>query len=76
MHMASSYLTSEQIGKFQVEKKDGINQCKKEIFKFKEAFVLYDSSGEGSITTNQLRQVLRYIGQNPTEAELQVTWGS
>ena len=46
------------------------------MFKFKEAFVLYDSSGEGSITTNQLRQVLRYIGQNPTEAELQVTWGS
>ena len=67
--MASSYLTSEQIGKFQVDQEGGYWSM---IIQFKEAFVLYDSSGEGSITTNQLRQVLRYIGQNPTEAELQV----
>lgn len=37
----------------------------------KEAFTKHDPKGEGSITTGQLRQVLRYLGQNPTEAELQ-----
>ena len=37
-----------------------------------EAFNKYDPASEGNITTDQLRQVLRYIGLNPTEAELQV----
>ena len=53
--MENSYLSSEQIGKFQ------------------DAFIQHDCTGQGSINTSQLRQVLRYCGQNPTEAELQVT---
>ena len=51
--MENSFLTSEQIGKFQ------------------DAFTKHDTTGEGSVDTDQLRQVLRHIGQNPTEAELQ-----
>ena len=38
---------------------------------FQEAFTKHDPNGEGSITTGQLRKVLRYLGQNPTEAGLQ-----
>jgi calmodulin len=36
-----------------------------------DAFNMFDSNGEGSIDTHQLRKVLRFNGQNPTEAELQ-----
>ena len=36
-----------------------------------DAFNKFDSSGEGSIDTHQLRKAVRFIGQNPTEAELQ-----
>merc|ERR1712038_468694 len=42
-----------------------------QIGKFQDAFTKHDTTGEGSIDTLQLRQVLREIGQNPTEAELQ-----
>ena len=41
------------------------------LYIVQDAFNKFDSSGEGSIDTQQLRQVLRFIGQNPTEAELQ-----
>jgi len=42
-----------------------------QIGQFQEAFNKYDPKSIGSINTGQLRQVLRFIGQNPTEAELQ-----
>ena len=69
--MASSYLTSDQIGKFQVVHLLKYVKMKNDSVK-QEAFNKYDPAGEGNITTDQLRQVLRYIGLNPTEAELQV----
>lgn len=37
---------------------------------FQEAFSLFDSRGDGKIATSQLGDVLRALGQNPTEAEV------
>ena len=37
----------------------------------KEAFSHFDKDGDGTITTKELSSVLRAIGEEPTEAELQ-----
>ena len=42
-----------------------------QITEFKEAFSLFDKNGDGTITTKELGTVMRSLGQNPTEAELQ-----
>ncbi|TKW17341.1 hypothetical protein SEVIR_5G359900v4 [Setaria viridis] len=42
-----------------------------QIAEFKEAFSLFDKDGDGCITTKELGAVMRSLGQNPTEAELQ-----
>ena len=41
------------------------------LIEFKEAFSLFDKDGDGTITTKELGTVMRSLGQNPTEAELQ-----
>ena len=38
---------------------------------FKEAFSVFDKDGDGTITIDELGTVMRMLGQNPTEAELQ-----
>ncbi|ELV13540.1 Calmodulin [Tupaia chinensis] len=42
-----------------------------QIAEFKEAFSLFDKDGDGTITTKELGTIMRSLGQNPTEAELQ-----
>lgn len=37
----------------------------------KKAFNAFDKDGDGAITTKELGPVLRNLGRNPTEAELQ-----
>ena len=41
------------------------------ISEFKEAFSLFDKNGDGTISSKELGIVMRAIGENPTEAELQ-----
>mmetsp|Transcript_70238 Transcript_70238/g.81883 ORF Transcript_70238/g.81883 Transcript_70238/m.81883 type:complete len:149 (+) Transcript_70238:19-465(+) len=42
-----------------------------QIAKFKAVFQFFDQNGDGSITTKKLGDVLRLLGENPSEAELQ-----
>ena len=42
-----------------------------QITEFKEAFTVFDENGDGVITTKELGNVMKTLGQNPTEAELQ-----
>ena len=42
-----------------------------QIAEFKEAFSLFDKDGDGAISTKELGTVMRSLGQNPSEAELQ-----
>jgi len=41
-----------------------------EIAEFKEAFSLFDKDGDNTITTKELGTVMRSLGQEPTEGEL------
>jgi len=41
-----------------------------QIIDFQEAFTLFDNRGDGKISISQLGDVLRALGQNPTEAEV------
>ncbi|XP_004401596.1 PREDICTED: calmodulin-A-like [Odobenus rosmarus divergens] len=42
-----------------------------QIAEFREAFSLFDKDADGTITTKEFGTVMRSLGQNPTEAELQ-----
>lgn len=37
----------------------------------KEAFQMFDKNGDGKIGTKELDKVLRHMGQNPTQAEVE-----
>jgi len=40
------------------------------VSEFQETFSLFDNKGDGKIYAHQLGEVLRAMGQNPTEAEV------
>ena len=42
-----------------------------QIAEIKEAFSLFDKNGDGKISSKELGTVMRSLGQNPTEAEIQ-----
>lgn len=42
-----------------------------ELETFKEAFTVFDRNQDGSINTKELSTVMRSLGQNPTDAEVQ-----
>ena len=46
-----------------------------QIGAFQDAFFQFDTDHDGVINAKELGPVLRAIGQNPTEAELQVSGG-
>eukprot|EP00299_Pterocystis_sp_00344_P003719 c14489_g1_i1.p2 GENE.c14489_g1_i1~~c14489_g1_i1.p2 ORF type:complete len:154 (-),score=48.71 c14489_g1_i1:26-487(-) len=54
-----------------MDKKHGIDLTDEQISELKEAFALFDRDGDGTVTTKELGTVMRSLGQNPTEAELQ-----
>jgi len=41
------------------------------IAEFREAFSLFDKNGDGTISSTELGTIMRSLGQNPTESELQ-----
>ncbi len=41
-----------------------------QINEFHEAFLLYDNRGDGKIPVNLIGDVMRALGQNPTESEV------
>ncbi|XP_074657402.1 uncharacterized protein LOC141910271 isoform X1 [Tubulanus polymorphus] len=42
-----------------------------QIAEFREAFSIFDKDGDGTITTRELGTVMRSLGQDPSESELQ-----
>ena len=43
---------------------------KEQVAEFKEAFLIFDTDGSNAISTSELGQVMKSLGQNPTDAEL------
>ena len=41
------------------------------VAEFREAFGLFDKNGDGTISSTELGTIMRSLGQNPTESELQ-----
>ncbi|RDB26625.1 Calmodulin [Hypsizygus marmoreus] len=48
-----------------------IQLSEEQIASFKDAFSLFDRDNDGTITTFELGTVMRKLGQDPTDAELQ-----
>ena len=48
----------------------GVQFNEDQINEFHEAFLLYDNRGDGKIPVNLIGDVMRALGQNPTESEV------
>ena len=42
-----------------------------EMDAFKETFMMFDKDGDGTVSTKELGAVMRSLGNNPTEEELE-----
>ncbi|XP_006022341.1 myosin light chain 1/3, skeletal muscle isoform isoform X2 [Alligator mississippiensis] len=47
-----------------------------QVSDFKEAFLLFDRTGDGKITLDQVGDIIRALGQNPTNAEVNKIMGN
>lgn len=47
-----------------------VELSEEQMEEFKEAFVLFDQSGDGMISVKEMQLIMRSIGQNPSEAEI------
>ncbi|KAJ1187533.1 hypothetical protein NDU88_004308 [Pleurodeles waltl] len=47
-----------------------------EVADFKEAFLLFDRTGESKVTCGQVGDIMRALGQNPTNAEVKKILGN
>lgn len=54
-----------------IAKKKKLQLTPEEIDEFREAFMMFDKDGNGTISTKELGIAMRSLGQNPTE---QVMW--
>lgn len=57
--------------KFAMAKNQPTDFTDDQLDELKEAFAVYDTNRDGVITTRELGTVMRQLGQNPTEAEIQ-----
>nr|XP_002160750.3 calmodulin-A isoform X1 [Hydra vulgaris] len=48
-----------------------VDLSEEQIAEFKDAFALFDKDNDGAISSKELGAVMKSLGQNPTEAELQ-----
>lgn len=51
-------------------------QCCSSLADFKEAFLLFDRTGDAKITLSQVGDIIRALGQNPTNAEINKILGN
>ncbi len=62
------------MSKQQADKKRAVANTglsREEILEFKDAFLVYDKDGDGTMSLKELGAVMRSLGNNPTEQELQ-----
>lgn len=50
-----------------IAKKKKLQLTPEEIDEFREAFMMFDKDGNGTISTKELGIAMRSLGQNPTE---------
>lgn len=48
-----------------------VDPTHEELKEMKEAFALFDKNGDGKISAKELGTVMRSLGQNPTDADIQ-----
>jgi len=41
-----------------------------QVAEFKEAFAIFDKDGDGTVTSSEIKEVMKSLGQNPTDKEL------
>merc|ERR1712046_200600 len=48
----------------------GVEPTEEQISEFKEAFALFDKDGDLTISSDELKTVMKSLGQNPTDADV------